>query len=198
MRDFFVALSRSSIAAQGPLGSRFPAHPSGSSLVLSLDWSRARVSSLLDEIRRMQALDFPYPDARLALTAVRDYFLSVKSDLDSVGPMNDPTMVTQLCRTSLRDLFGYLPLVGFLVRSTHQRNPFEAYGPMSRLAKSLLGQKAKLVLSSEWDFSPYTYHAVPHLADFVFLGLPASEAGNALLLRWPDMNSDTLFGPQRV
>ncbi len=53
---------------------------------------------------------------------------------------------------------------------------------MCRLAKDLLGQQAKLVLSCEWEYSPYIYHSVPQLPDFALLGLPASESGNPLLL----------------
>ena len=42
---------------------------------------------------------------------------------------------------------------------------------------------AKLILSSEWEFSPLTRTVGKNdLTDFVFIGLPASEAGNALIV----------------
>jgi hypothetical protein len=47
----------------------------------------------------------------------------------------------------------------------------------------LLGDNTKLVLSSEWMFSPFTLTQVfPELPEFVFIGIPASESGNALIV----------------
>jgi hypothetical protein len=38
------------------------------------------------------------------------------------------------------------------------------------------------VLSSEWDYSPFTYPEIAELPGFVLIGLPASESGNPLLI----------------
>lgn len=149
---------------------------------LALDASRARIASFLVEMRRLQGAEFPYSDSREALNLVEDYFAKVGEDLASVDPQNNPSAVEQFCRTSLVALFDYSPLLGFIGRSTNVRNAFEAYGPVHRLAESLLGQGAHLVLSSEWMYSPFTYHSVPELPDYVLIGLPASEASNPLLL----------------
>jgi hypothetical protein len=63
------------------------------------------------------------------------------------------------------------------------RNSFEAYDPLRELAHKLLDYKPAIILSSEWEFSPFTYPAISDdLPDFVFIGLPACEAGNALVL----------------
>ena len=42
---------------------------------------------------------------------------------------------------------------------------------------------AKLIISFEWDYIPFTYpQSHPSLPSFVIIGLPVSEASNALVL----------------
>lgn len=48
-------------------------------------------------------------------------------------------------------------ILGMILRSTNVRNPFELYFPFKRLAKTLLDGNVKLLMSSEWDFVPFTY-----------------------------------------
>jgi hypothetical protein len=46
----------------------------------------------------------------------------------------------------------------------------------------VIGAGTRIVISSEWDFSPQTIVTVDGLPDFVFVGLPASESDNGFLL----------------
>ena len=86
------------------------------------------------------------------------------------------------CSGALTILFEYLPYLGFILRSTNVRNAFEMHGPLLRLARKMLGPSTKLILSSEWDYSPYAYLEITSLRDFVLIGLPAPESENPLLL----------------
>jgi hypothetical protein len=63
------------------------------------------------------------------------------------------------------------------------RNSFESYAPIREVGTKLLGQDLRLIVGSEWTYNPFTY-PIPatDLAEFVLVGLPASEAQNALLL----------------
>lgn len=51
-----------------------------------------------------------------------------------------------------------------------------------RLAQTLLGSSTKLLLSSEWDYSPFVYLPSNDLPDCVLIGIPAFESANPLLI----------------
>lgn len=56
------------------------------------------------------------------------------------------------------------------------------YGPLLQLARKVLGSSTSLILSSEWDYSPYTFFGIYSLRNFILIGLPAPESANPLLL----------------
>lgn len=145
-------------------------------------YSRKRLLSFLDEVARSKDVRFPYPDSEAALEKLEVEFRDTLSYIDALQPNSDPLTVQAACASALSALFLYVPLLGFIRRSTGVRNPFEAYGPLLRLAQTLLGNETKLVISSEWEHSPFTYQGVKGLEDFVFIGLPATESENPLLL----------------
>lgn len=86
------------------------------------------------------------------------------------------------CSTSLYDLFAYIPVLGFILRSTNSRLAFEVHGPLLRIARRLIADTTRLLISSEWDYSPFVYLPLDPLPDFVLVGLPATESSNPLLL----------------
>ncbi|MCX5814121.1 MAG: hypothetical protein NT178_16495 [Proteobacteria bacterium] len=91
--------------------------------------------------------------------------------------------IHNVCRDSLRELRVYLPILGFVLRATNVRNAFEAHDPLQRLTNKVMGTDAKLIISSEWEFSPFVYRAgTGPLSGFVLIGLPAPESSNPLLL----------------
>jgi hypothetical protein len=56
------------------------------------------------------------------------------------------------------------------------------YVPFLDICKSLVGDKARLILSSEWEYVPYTYpQNLNELPEFIVIGLPASESDNILV-----------------
>ena len=150
----------------------------------ALEFSKRRIEAFLSQIRQLKRNEFPYDHVLDALAAVETRFQDHLAELNSVTSANDVHVVNQLCSATVAELDGFLPLLGFFARSVDVRNAFEVYAPLLRMARAFLGTDVKLVLSSEWNFSPYTfqYGAFPSLQQFVMIGLPAPESANALLL----------------
>lgn len=150
--------------------------------MLPLEFSRARVKAFLEEIVRLKASDFPYPHSEQALSLIERVFSAFLSRLETLDEESDPETVRAACAAAVSGLFEYLPILGFILRSTNVRNAFEMYGPLLRLCRKILGPSTKLLLSSEWEYSPFTYAEVTHLPSFVLIGLPAHDSANPLLL----------------
>ena len=73
-------------------------------------------------------------------------------------------------------------IAGIIVRSASVRNAFELYAPFLEMCKSLVGNDAHLILSSEWEYVPFTYpQSLEDLPSFIVIGLPASESDNVLI-----------------
>jgi hypothetical protein len=153
-----------------------------------LNASKQRVQAVVDEIKRLQESEFPYLHSRQALDQLGSQFDGELARLKSFDAQTDPEVVIEECKATVGYLFDYLPLLGFLLRSTNVRNAFEVFRPLLGLAKMLLkpftsgsGQETRLVLSSEWSYSPFLSKASV-LEDFVLIGFPAPESGNPLLV----------------
>ena len=149
--------------------------------MLVLDYARQRVCSFLQEIKRLRDNDFPHPHSEAALELIRRVIEARKTTLDGLSPENSPAVIRNACSEALVQIWTYHPLLGFILRSTNIRNSFEVYRPLLNLSLRILGDDTKLVLSSEWDYSPFVYNPIPDLPNFVLIGLPATESGNPLL-----------------
>ncbi len=153
-----------------------------------LDYALKRLNAFIDEAERLKELEFPYPHSHEALKALAALFESGKKWLELIDP-GDTDVVINECALALELLFEYLPLLGFVLRSTNVRNAFESYGPLLRLSHAVLEpkvlrrrRKTQLLLSSEWDYSPFTYTGIRDMPSFVLIGMPAPESSNPLLL----------------
>jgi hypothetical protein len=155
-----------------------------------LDTARKRVQAVLDEINRIAQYEFPYKASGDALKKVEQVFTARLASLNALNDQSDPGVVRQTCSLGLRDITVYLPLLGFIVRSTNVRNSFEIFRPLLRMARAVLEpntpkgqpQQTQLVVSSEWQYSPFVFREVPGLLGFVLIGLPAAESPNPLLV----------------
>jgi len=150
--------------------------------MLMLEYAEKRLVAFLHQIEQLEQSDFPYCHSEEALGALEQ---EVKRNLQYLRQLSDdsnPKALQGFCSETLGLLMNYLPILGFVLRSTNVRNAFEAYSPLLGLARCLLGPEAKLVISSEWDYTPHTFLQDPLLPRFVLIGLPASESGNALLI----------------
>ena len=150
-----------------------------------IEYSLRRITSVLEEIDRLKQSEFPYKSSKIALQILerkfKDHLKSLKK-LKITLPLLAPHVVNNACSISLNDIHLYLPILGFILRSTSVRNAFETYGPLLRLARKILKPSTKLILSSEWENSPFIYFEISKLPDFVLIGLPAQESENPLLL----------------
>src|ERR1700730_18347132 len=148
-----------------------------------LDATRSKVEHALQRVRGLRSLEPAQGDVENALKQISDALISHRDNLNALAASPvDPAVLAQHCRVTLGELYMFLSSLGFLHRAQHPCNPFEAYDPLRRLAQAVIGADTRIVISSEWDFSPLTYVSLHGLPDFVFIGLPASESEKALLL----------------
>lgn len=141
---------------------------------------RAQVEAVLAEIERLKGSEFPYLHSEEALNELYDLFSNHLSNL-SYESKDQPT-VDLACNAAFASVRDSLDILGFILRSTNVRNAFEVYGPLLRLARKILGSETKLLISSEWYFSPFTYIGYQALPGFVLIGLPATESSNPFLV----------------
>ena len=147
-----------------------------------LFFAKQRLAAFQDEVERLARSEFPYPAAEASLQRIKEACAEQVATLELLDEGSDPNTISTYCKEQLTFLWDCLPLLGLILRSTNVRNAFEIYTPLQRLAWRILGPKAQLVLSSEWDYSPFTYTQVPLLPGFVFIGVPAHESGNPLIV----------------
>ena len=154
-----------------------------------LDNTRQKVREFLREVSHVGESEFPYGQSEEALKKLRRIFRTRLALLDQYDDKSDPAIAKNQCAIAWSHLWVYLPLVGFILRSTNVRNAFEIYAPLLRLARNVLEPneqyencKTKLVLSSEWEYSPLIYSDITNIEDFVLMGIPAPESSNPLLV----------------
>lgn len=154
-----------------------------------LEYTKERVRAFLGEADRLAEVEFPYWHSRAVVDQLQVLFNTKLTRLNAFAATSHPSVVAQECRITLIALYQYLPLLGFVLRSTNVRNAFEVFGPFLRMAGDILepgvdrkSRQTKLLLSSEWWYSPLTYRPMSDLPNFIFIGLPAPESSNPLLL----------------
>lgn len=149
----------------------------------SIEFTKRKVFSVLNEITNLKTSDFSHPDGEEALTLLLKLFNADILRLEEANKLNNDQIKIEACTRANAHIFRFHPIMGFILRSTNVRNSFEFFDPILRLARKLLGNDAKLMFSSEWQFSPFTYPLVfSELPNFVLIGLPASESGNSLVI----------------
>jgi hypothetical protein len=149
--------------------------------ILRLASARRRVHAFLNEISTLEASEFPHLDGEHALREIRAHFADLAKDMrgQERGPLKT---IRGACLEVNLAIRRYTRILGFILRSTNVRNAFELHFPLKRLVTDVLGEQAKLIISSEWDFVPFTYPMnLDLLPNFVLVGGPAPESANALL-----------------
>ena len=143
--------------------------------------AKRRIHSFLLEIDRLRSSGFPHSDGRQALDEIRNKFEALNKDLDLVDISKTEDTNGAISQISV-ELSFYTPILGFILRSTNLRNTFELHYSLKSLVKKLIGDDARLILSSEWDWSPFTYSiSLDGLRNYVFIAGPAPEASNVLI-----------------
>jgi hypothetical protein len=142
-----------------------------------------KAKAFISQIDRLLLSDFPHPASESALQMLRAFFTDQIDRLKRASATSDKKVIEGACITVNQRIYNYLPILGFLLRSTNTRNNFEAYYAFVEIARALIGSNADVIFSSEWDFSPLTYPMnVSVLPNYVLLGMPSSESMNALIL----------------
>jgi len=140
-----------------------------------------RLNNLIEQIDFVLSSDFPYRAPKEALIILKNEALNRVEDIKNVcsySELEDDIKIE--IGEFIKEVTEY---TGFLLRSTHVRNPIESYLGISKIAKDILGQDVNVVLSSEWRASPFHKPAkLDSLKRFVFIGMPVTESQNALLL----------------
>ena len=151
--------------------------------LLDVDFVGQKLVAVLDQIEHLRTSDFPYAEPKVALGLLADLYKRDLERLSSLDETVDDAVRQQVCAHANARVSQYYPVLGFILRSTNIRNAFEIYNPLLQMCRTIYGAEAKLIMSSEWIFSPFTYPAVtdelPHL---MFIGLPSTEAGNSLIV----------------
>lgn len=144
-----------------------------------------RKYSLLDrQIDQLLDGEFPYENPRKALIDLKGSFAARLALLDEAQDDSDEEEIINACQNIVDKIYEYHPILGIVLRATNLRNAFEVFDPLQRLLRQLIDGKPRLILSSEWNFSPFT--VVPYISQdlpqYVFVGFPVSECGNALMI----------------
>jgi len=150
---------------------------------LDLEFVKQKLLAVIDQIRQLQLSDFPYEESKEALALLLALYKSDLARLEAMTEKTDHQVRQQACQHANVRIARYFKVLGFILRSTNVRNAFEIYSPLLTVCRTVYGGDAKLIVSSEWDFSPFTYPAVTDdFPNLMFIGLPSTEANNSLIV----------------
>lgn len=145
--------------------------------------TREKLRAIVAQLDQLLLSDIPHSSTADGLILFRDFFLRQDALVARAALSSVPKLLASACVTANERIAEYLPCLGFFLRSTNVRNNFECFDVLAEMATTIIGPRAKVVISSEWEFSPLTYPlSVSVLPDYLLIGMPAPESGNALLL----------------
>jgi hypothetical protein len=146
-------------------------------------FAKQKLAQIKAEISRVRTSDFHHPGAKRVLDTIEHaIFDHILAKVEHVSPSTSINYLNELRFTANIYIAHFHQIIGIVLRSTNARNSFEVYDPLLRLAKKLLGNDTVLILSSEWDYIPFTMPSVfGGVPNCTVVGLPVMEAANALL-----------------
>src|SRR5947209_5473103 len=100
------------------------------------EYTREKLISFSGQISELLSSDFPIETSRAALIGVRELFSKELEELNGVSGESVEVRQSACAGANLK-INKYLPLLGFILRSTNVRNAFEISDPLSRLANRL-------------------------------------------------------------
>ena len=106
--------------------------------MLTLIAVQRRLRAFIEEIRALDRSEFPYEDSQRALRRIKGRFDLLLKQMTLLQPDADIEVIKHHANLALELCTRYLPVLGFILRSTNVRNGFELVGPLHRLAKQLL------------------------------------------------------------
>ena len=145
--------------------------------------SKQKIDNVVKTIDGLRQGQFPGNAGKDALDRIKANFLTTSARLDRAAQIDDAVAIQSYASDVTLKVLQALPVLGFILRSVNVRNAFEFLDPLRILASQALGGDPLLILSSEWDYIPFEWQQPSQdLPDFVFIGLPASEAANPLVI----------------
>lgn len=140
-----------------------------------------KLKKLEQQLTIARLSDFSYPDARDALDILRNR-LELRENQIVESETFSPATRNAILREVNYLISRITAVAGIITRSATVRNAFELYAPFLEVCKALVGEDARLILSSEWEYVPFTYpQSLAELPQFIVIGLPASESDNVLV-----------------
>jgi len=148
---------------------------------LRLASAQRKIRAFRRQLAEVRAGEFAYQDGKSVLDDIDAYFADLLDRIDALPKSVNARLANALCIQTNYDIHIYTILTGSVLRSTNVRNAFEVQDPLKRIAQDAVRPDVRLILSSEWDYTPSTY---PMNADVlkssVFVGMPAQESRFAL------------------
>ncbi len=140
-----------------------------------------KLKKLEQQLNIARLSDFSYPDAGQALDILQGRLQKRRELIEESEGFSSGTRNAVL--RDVNHLISRLTTVaGIITRSASVRNAFELYAPFLEICKLLVGDNAHLILSSEWQYVPFTYpQSLAELPEFIVIGLPATESDNVLI-----------------
>jgi hypothetical protein len=140
-----------------------------------------KLKNLERQITIARLADFSFPDAREALDILQNRLKKKWEQIEESKSFSTATR-NAILRDANHLISRFTTIAGIITRSASVRNAFELYFPFLELCQRLVGADARLILSSEWQYVPFTYpQSLADLPEFIIIGLPASESDNVLI-----------------
>jgi hypothetical protein len=106
--------------------------------------------------------------------------LRLEEILREVSGYSEQIYLVQHATLVNQKIYSLTNYLGVLLRSTNLRNAFEAHFAFEEMSRKFIGEDDKLIISSEWDSTPFYIPSPPAVLDgYVFIGMPAFASRNA-------------------
>jgi hypothetical protein len=141
----------------------------------------SKISKLIEQCRVLATEEFPYSDSQAALDALSYQTERLKRQVAEFSTWSS-VMQKQFTLQVNYKIESISWILGIIARSNSMRNNFEIYENFKDSCQKLVGDHVHLILSSEWNYTPFTYPMnLQELPDFIIIGLPAPESSNVLI-----------------
>jgi hypothetical protein len=148
---------------------------------MTVEHSSIKLDATIKLAQEFSASIFPHRDSTYAVEQLLDQLSLVREKLRA-AETDQLIKAAELQAAAI--ISDALETLGIIANSANVRNAFEVHGPVLELARMLLENiDVRLILTFEWKYIPYALPVIPgNMKDIVVIGLPASEASNALVL----------------
>lgn len=147
----------------------------------SLHIVSTKLNNLLSQVHAASSDDLSNTDVKAALSLMKANIIEFMTDVREAEDYS-ASLREGIILAASEHIYLYSGVLGIVIRSNTTRNPFELYFSFKEVAKRFFPDgPVYLVLSSEWNYVPFTYPlTLDELPNFILIGMPAPEADNVL------------------